>query len=77
MARTTNTVAKVPIFGVPSLETCTRIDNEDSVRALQTAHFRLSARMREMEMQFEAKASELRQAFLDESAKILNGAEEE
>jgi hypothetical protein len=73
----TNAVAKADRFGVPSLEISTRIANEDNVRALQAAHYRLSARMREIELQFEAKASELRQAFLDESAKILNGAEDE
>jgi hypothetical protein len=78
MPRPTNSVAKVAErFGVPSLETCTRIDNEDSVRALQASHYRLTARMRELETQFESKAAELRQAFLDESAKILNGSEEE
>ena len=75
MAKITNSVAMVDRFGVPSLETCTR--NEDSVRALQASHYRLTARMRELELQFEAKAAELRQAFLDESAKILNGSEEE
>jgi hypothetical protein len=77
MPRTTNTVAKVERFGVPSLEVSNRIANEDSTRALQAAHYRLTSRMRELELQFEQKASELRQAFLDESAKILNGAEEE
>jgi hypothetical protein len=73
----TNSVVKAPMFGVPSLETASRIDNEDSVRALQASHYRLTARMRELESQFEEKAAQLRQAFLDESAKILNGSEEE
>jgi hypothetical protein len=77
MPRTINTVAKVDRFGVPSLEVSSRIANEDSVRALQASHYRLTARMRELESQFEAKASESRQAFLDESARILNGEEEE
>jgi hypothetical protein len=73
----TNTVAKVERFGVPSLEVSNRIANEESVRALQASHYRLSARMRELELQFESKASELRQAFLDESAKILSPEEED
>jgi hypothetical protein len=78
MPRTsTNAVAKAPIFGVPSLATATAIDNEDAVCGLRAAHFRLSARMRELELTFEAKASELRQAFLNESAKILAGSDEE
>jgi hypothetical protein len=77
MPRTTNSIAKAERFGVPSLETCTRIADEDSVRALQAAHYRLTARMRELELAFEAKASELRQAFLAETTKILSDSEEE
>ena len=73
----TNSVTKAPLFGVPTLQLCERIDNECSVRALQAAHYRLTARMRELESTFEEKAAELRQAFLDESAKILNGAGDE
>jgi hypothetical protein len=69
---TKNQVAKA-IFGVPSLETSTRIDNEDMVSAMHAAHYRLSAQMRELECQFEVKAAELRQAFIDETNKILNG----
>jgi hypothetical protein len=77
MPKTNSSVAKLERFGVPSLETCTRISNEDNVRALQASHYRLTARMRELELQFEEKAAELRQAFLDECAQTLNGSEEE
>ena len=59
------------IFGVPSIETATWIDNVDMVEAMHTAHYRLSARMRELESQFEAKAFELRQAFIAETDAIL------
>ena len=59
-----------PSFGVPSLETAQRIDDVDKVEALHAAHYRLTARMRELETQFEAKASELRAAFLAEVAAI-------
>jgi hypothetical protein len=51
----------------------TRVDNQDMVSAMHAAHYRLSARMRELECQFEVKAAELRQAFIDETNKILNG----
>jgi hypothetical protein len=46
--------------------TVTRIDDNDNdkVSAFQAAHFRLAANMRELEMQFEHKASELRSAFV-------------
>jgi len=63
-------LAKSQLFGVPSLETATRIDDVDKVSAFQAAHYRLSARMRELEQSFEAKASELRASFLKEIAEI-------
>jgi hypothetical protein len=58
------------IFGVPSLQTVESIDDSDKVAAFEAAHFRLSARMRELEAQFEAKARELRAEFLAEAVKI-------
>jgi hypothetical protein len=62
-----------PIFGVPSTETAARIDDSDATNAACAAHFRFNARMRELEAQFEAKASELRAAFLGELAAIRGG----
>jgi hypothetical protein len=76
MPRTNSSVAKVERFGVPSLETCTRIDNEDQVCRLRAIHFRLQERMRELETSFELKAAELRQVFLEECAKVLTEDEE-
>ena len=67
------TTAKSAIFGVPSLETARAIDDSDKVAAAQAAHFRLSARMRELELQFEAKANELRAAFVAELTAICGG----
>jgi hypothetical protein len=69
---TKSQLAKPNIFGVPSLETATRIDNEDMVAAMHAAHYRVSARMRELECQFEQKAAEVRQAFIDETTEILS-----
>ena len=66
----TKAMTKAAIFGVPSLETARRIDDEDKVAAIHAAHYRLTARMRELQSQFEAKASELRAAFLAEIAEI-------
>jgi hypothetical protein len=60
-------------FGVPSLETASRIDDSDATNAACAAHFRFSARMREIEAQFEAKASELRATFLAELAALRDG----
>lgn len=48
------------IFGMPSFETASRIDDSDKAASFEAAHYRFSARMRELELQFEVKASELR-----------------
>lgn len=57
------------IFGVPSLETASRIDDSDKVSG--AARYRCAARMRELEEQFEIKASEIRKAFVAEAAEII------
>jgi hypothetical protein len=57
-------------FGMPSLETASRIDDSDAANAACAAHYRFQARMRQLEGEFEAKASELRAAFLAELADI-------
>jgi hypothetical protein len=64
------------IFGVPSLETAGCIDDVDKVPAFEAAHYRCSARMRELEQQFEVKASEIRAAFVAEAADIIGEAAE-
>jgi hypothetical protein len=65
---TRQSLAKPTPFGVPSLETADRIDVSDMCAALSAAQYRFHARMRELEQHFEAKASELRTAYLDECA---------
>ena len=57
-------------FGVPSLATAEAIDNSDKVSALHAAGYRYDARVREIEIQFEAKIAELREAYLDEVSDI-------
>ena len=64
------------LFGVPSIQTASRIDDSDKVSGLQAAHFRCSARMRELEIQFEVKAGEIRAAFVAECAEIIGEAAE-
>jgi hypothetical protein len=61
------------IFGVPSIETVSRIDDSDATNAACAASYRFNSRMRELEAQFEAKASELRAAFLHELSIIREG----
>ena len=69
------TTAKSAIFGAPSLETARAIDDSDKVAAAQAAHYRLERRIAELEAQFEAKASELRAAFVAELTAICGGGE--
>jgi hypothetical protein len=68
--------SKPNLFGVPSLETARAIDDSDKAAGLQAAHYRLSARMRELEAQYDAKASELRSNFLKECGEILGAVDE-
>jgi len=65
-----NQVAK-QIFGMPSLETAERINTSDQTNRARAAHYRLEARMRQLESEFENKASELRSAFVAELAEIV------
>ena len=58
------------VFGVPSAEVTSMIQDSDKIEALQAAGYRFSASMRELETQFEAKASEIRGAYLCEVAEI-------
>jgi hypothetical protein len=61
------------IFGMPSIETASRIDDSDATNAACAASYRFNSRMRELEAQFETKASELRAAFLAELSAVLEG----
>lgn len=67
----TKNVTKADLFGVPSLQTAGRIDDSDKVAALRAASYRVEARMRELECQFEVKASEIRAAFVAECQQIV------
>jgi hypothetical protein len=58
------------VFGVPSAEIIGMIDTSDKVQALRAAGYRYETRLSELERQFEAKASELRGAYLGEVAEI-------
>lgn len=65
----TRTLTK-PVFGIPSAEVTDRIGASDKVAMARAANFRFESKMRELELQFEAKASALRDAFLNELAGI-------
>jgi hypothetical protein len=67
--------SKPNLFGVPSLETASRIDDSDKTAAIEAATYRLSARMHELEAQYDTKASELRASFIAECGEILGDSE--
>jgi hypothetical protein len=58
-----------PTFGLPSAATVERISTADQVHRLHSSHFRYTALMTELETQFEAKAAELRESYIEE---VLN-----
>jgi len=58
--------SKAQIFGAPALETARNIDDSDTVLAIEAARHRFNASMRDLENAFDAKASELRAAFVAE-----------
>jgi hypothetical protein len=67
---------KVPTklnFGVPSLESVERIDDSDRIAKAQAEHYRLTCKMRELECQFEQRASELRTEFVTNMTGIFSG----
>jgi hypothetical protein len=65
-----------PSFGVPSLETVSRIDDNDKVNGLEAARYRCTTRMRELEARFEGEASKIRSEFVAECGEILQEAAE-
>ena len=67
MARQLATAAS---FGTIAPAIAADIENSDRAARLEAAHFRFSRRLREIETQFEAEASKLRQAYCDECAEI-------
>jgi hypothetical protein len=59
-------MTKAQIFWAPSLTTARNIDDADAVMAIEAARHRFATSMRDLETLFDAKASELRAAFLAE-----------
>ncbi len=58
------------LFGVPSLETVSRIADSDAVAQAEAAHYRFSTKMRGLELQYEIEASKLRSEFLQELSEL-------
>jgi hypothetical protein len=69
-SKSMNKAVAKQIFGMPSIETATRIDDSDAANAACAANYRFQSRMHELTAQFEQKASEVRAAYLAELAGV-------
>jgi hypothetical protein len=64
----TKSVTRPNIFWAPSLETARKIDDEDTVKSIETAQYRFAASMADLERCYDEQASRLRAAFVAEVA---------
>ena len=69
-------VAKSKIFWAPSLETARKIDDDDTVMAIESARYRFNARMADLERSYDEMASKLRAAFVAEVAALYRSYRE-
>jgi hypothetical protein len=65
-------MTKAQIFWAPSVATEQVIADTDAVCAIEAARSRFNASMRDLESAFDVKASELRQAFINELSEHLS-----
>jgi hypothetical protein len=66
----TRQVSKPNIFWAPSLETARKIDDEDTVKSIETARYRFAASMADLERCYDEEAGRLRAAFVAEVATL-------
>jgi hypothetical protein len=71
----TRQVSKPNIFWAPSLETARKIDDDDTIHAIESAQYRFTASMADLERCYDEEASRLRAAFVAEVAALYQGAE--
>jgi hypothetical protein len=68
-------VSKPQIFWAPDLTTARKIDDCDTVTAIEAARFRFTASMADLERHYDAEASKLRSAFVEEVARLYQNGE--
>ena len=68
-------VTKPNIFWAPSLDTARRIDDDDTIHAIESARYRFTASMADLERSYDAEASKLRAAFVAEVAALYSDCE--
>jgi hypothetical protein len=70
-------VSKPQIFWAPDLSTARKIDDSDTVTAIESARYRFTASMSDLERHYDAEASKLRSTFVEEVARLYQGSEAE
>jgi hypothetical protein len=68
-------VSKPNIFWAPTLETARKIDDSDVVASIESARYRFTASMSDLERSYDAEASKLRAAFVAEVAALYSDCE--
>jgi hypothetical protein len=63
-------VSKPDIFWRPSLEVAMRVDDSDTINAIEAARYRFAASMADLERCYDEEASRLRAAFVAEVAAL-------
>jgi hypothetical protein len=68
-------VSKPQIFWAPDLSTARKIDDSDTVTAIEAARYRFSTSMADLERHYDMEASKLRAAFVSEVARLYQDGE--
>jgi hypothetical protein len=71
----TRQVTKPNIFWAPSLEVARAIDDSDVVASIETARYRFTASIADLERSYDIEASKLRAAFVAEVASLYQDSE--
>jgi hypothetical protein len=66
---------KPDIFWRPSLEVARKIDDDDTIHAIESARYRFAASMADLERCYDSEASKLRAAFVAEVATLYQREE--
>jgi hypothetical protein len=66
----TRQVSKPNIFWALSLETARKIDDDDTIHAIESARYRFNASMADLERSYDEQACKLRAAFVAEVARL-------
>jgi hypothetical protein len=70
-------MSKPPIFWAPTLDTARKIDDGDTVNAIESARYRFTASMADLERSYDAEASKLRAALVEEIGRLYQDSEAE